>query len=312
MNYYKKYNKYKQKHLFLKNLIGGANVWQYSVDKTDWIDYSPKNSDIIQSHSDSDQRHIQFDIIIVESDILHGINLNTNIILQFINESQDVAPIMFLRKKPEEASATGYSLLANVVKPLVLVMCQRRLGAESQPLHQLVIPNLEGYIQSIYPDPDIKYLTDITNGPYKGSADYDIELKIKHENAREFAKSHFKYFDLIILNTCGFKYMEYGIISYILKNAGRIIFTASNSLRFSVASTDMRLHSDDLLKYFVLNKDGINFSKKLYLEKSYIDSEYERLLEEERVRLLEEERVRLLEEERVRLLEEERVRLLSK
>jgi hypothetical protein len=271
MNYYIKYYKYKQKYLFLKNLIGGANVWQYSVDKTDWIDYSQKNSDIIQSHTDFDQRRIEFDIII-ESDILHSINLNT--IRQFIDENQVDPTIMFLRKKPDEASATGDSLLANAIKPLVLVMCQRKSGTELQPVDKIVIENLKVYIRTIYPDPNIEYLTDTTNGPFKGYADYDIQLLTKHEKAREFAKSHFKYFDLIILNTCGFIYMEYGIISYILKDTGRIIFTASNISGFKVVSDDIRTHSADLFTYFSLNPDNISFSKILYLEESYIDSEY--------------------------------------
>ena len=172
-----------------------------------------------------------------------------------------------------DLTSKGHKIILNrspPKQPHVLVLCQRKIGSYTEPVHPIIISNLDNYIKGIYPDANIKYLTNGYSGNFHGNADYKMTLKTDNKDAQLFTKQYNKFFDLIILNTCPFIHMDYNIIHKLLKDNGRMIFTASAQFGFRVVKKteyrfDLINDCPDLYLYFKKfdeTNDELSFIKK--------------------------------------------------
>jgi hypothetical protein len=163
----------------------------------------------------------------------------------------------------KDLNIKGYKVILNR-QPQVLVLCQRKAGKDLDPK---VITNLESYIDSICPNANITYLTNL--GSLQGTADIILNLDSRNVEAIRFVKLNKNKYDFIILNTCPFPYMSYYMIYNLLKDTGRMIMTASTPIDFKIlnmteyAYIDSLKDRSDLYQYFIkaTNKDESIFKK---------------------------------------------------
>lgn len=112
----------------------------------------------------------------------------------------------------------------------VLVLCQRKTGMRTQIqstelVEETIIPVINRYINILMgPDTTIIYLTSI-GAEYPGTADYDCYLQIGSKCTNDFIYEHGNSFDLILLQTCPYKYINYEIIHTLLKQDGYLGLT---------------------------------------------------------------------------------------
>jgi len=110
---------------------------------------------------------------------------------------------------------------APATKEKVLVLCQRKLDENGEELVNKDIDNLLNAL-NIGADRDIKYVSPMDEA-HAGKVDFEGEF-----GKNDFTKNNFTKGDysVIILNTCPFRFMKYGIISEYLKpNNGRIVLS---------------------------------------------------------------------------------------
>lgn len=117
-------------------------------------------------------------------------------------------------------------------KKSVLVICQRKQGFTGEiNIEDHLIPKLEKIIKKFLIEKtdddnvDIKYMTELDSDP-NNKADYNIELLDFNPEAIKFCEQHSEFYDLIVLQTCPFQYMDYNLIKNILKKGGYVIFVA--------------------------------------------------------------------------------------
>jgi len=113
----------------------------------------------------------------------------------------------------------------------VLVLCQRKSGEMTygvdarKDVGEITIPKINEFVQhQLGSDTHIQYLTDPAS--LVGDADYKFKLNSNPNNleAKEFILNHKGYYDLIILNTCPFMYMDFNLIYDLLKPEGIMSF----------------------------------------------------------------------------------------
>ena len=108
----------------------------------------------------------------------------------------------------------------------VLVMCQRKGGhASGVDIRTHLIPALEGYIQHFMKMPHtIEYMVDLkTPG---NTANYNMKLNADDDKTNQFIKDHSEYYDLIVLQTCPCKFIDFESIYQLMKKGGYMIITA--------------------------------------------------------------------------------------
>jgi alkylated DNA repair dioxygenase AlkB len=117
-------------------------------------------------------------------------------------------------------------------KKSVLVLCQRKEGFTNEiNIQDQLIPKLEQIIKNFLiektddDNADIKYMTELDSNP-NNKADYNIKLLDFNSEAIKFCDQHSEFYDLIVLQTCPFQYMDYNLIKNILKKGGYVIFVA--------------------------------------------------------------------------------------
>lgn len=107
----------------------------------------------------------------------------------------------------------------------VLILCQRKQGMDKLNRNNVkdsVIPKINEYVEKFLGDNTIiEYLTDDKSDP---TVDYQITLESNNSEADEFISNHRGMYSLIILNTCPFSFMDFGIIHSLLEPEGFMVF----------------------------------------------------------------------------------------
>ena len=124
----------------------------------------------------------------------------------------------------------------------VLVMCQRKASNLSKDVTKVAkaVSNIDTYIASNTPTSkhvkvSIEYLTYDYNEIHEAYADYMFELSRetrydsstvyddKRVKLNKFIEDHNEYYDIIILNTCPLKWLDYDMIYNLLKPDGILV-----------------------------------------------------------------------------------------
>jgi hypothetical protein len=117
----------------------------------------------------------------------------------------------------------------------VLVLCQRKKSNNDKKVEDEVVPKINSIVEILIKTQNytIEYLS---SGDHEGELDiegwleYNKKLTLKNENddeitTEEFIKNNKKSYNLIILNTCPFKYMNYTIINELLSDDGLLVYS---------------------------------------------------------------------------------------
>jgi hypothetical protein len=109
----------------------------------------------------------------------------------------------------------------------VLVLCQRKTGNDwLGKVEDKIIPSIKNVVENLIgSDYDITYMTyikDTTDLREIGECDINCKLDGITECSKNFISENKKSFDLIILQTCPFIVMDYGIIYNLLKFVKKI------------------------------------------------------------------------------------------
>ena len=120
----------------------------------------------------------------------------------------------------------------------VLVLCQRKKGIihyNDKKVEDEVVPEINSIIEKLIKTKKytIEYLS---SGNHEGELDieglleYNEKLTLKNENddeitAEDFIEKNKKSYNLIILNTCPFKFMNYTIINELLSDDGLLVYS---------------------------------------------------------------------------------------
>ena len=123
----------------------------------------------------------------------------------------------------------------NYPKKSVLVLCQRKEGNGKRGgpnVENLLIPVLEKIIKTFIKEKngdnelvDIKYMTLLDPDKQNDKADFNMRLLNIDPNSKEFCEQHLEFYDLIVMQTCPFIYMDFRLIKNILKKGGYVICT---------------------------------------------------------------------------------------
>jgi uncharacterized protein (DUF2164 family) len=122
--------------------------------------------------------------------------------------------------QPTATQSTQTTQTTQTTKEKVLVLCQRKLDENGEELVNRDIDNLLDAL-NIGAERDIKYASPMDEN-HVGKVDFEGEF-----GKNDFTKNNFTKGDysVIILNTCPFRFMKYGIISEYLKPNGRIVLS---------------------------------------------------------------------------------------
>jgi hypothetical protein len=130
----------------------------------------------------------------------------------------------------------------------VLVLCQRNKTTVDVEYVETIVKQIHDFSVSILRDEnvDIKYLTKHDHG----TGDYNFALDTRKNNpdglqSKEFISQHKGKYDLIILNTCGFKNMDIQAVYDLLTDAGIMAFTKFPSHLFTSSEKIMFSTGDE-------------------------------------------------------------------
>jgi hypothetical protein len=163
----------------------------------------------------------------------------------------------------------------------VLVLCQRKKGIihyNDKKVEDEVVPKINSIVEKLIKTKKytIEYLS---SGNHEGELDieglleYNEKLTLKNENdykitTKDFIKNNEKSYNLIILNTCPFKSMNYTIINELLSDDGLLVYSIF-PLDFVTIENDHPLiksivDNESANKLFILDKisDGVFIYKK--------------------------------------------------
>ena len=117
----------------------------------------------------------------------------------------------------------------------VLVLCQRKKSNNDKKVEDEVVPKINSIVERLLKTKKytIEYLS---SGDYEGEIDikgwleYNEKLTLKNENndeitTEDFIENNKKSYNLIILNTCPFKFMNYTIINELLSDDGLLVYS---------------------------------------------------------------------------------------
>ena len=123
----------------------------------------------------------------------------------------------------------------------VLIMCQRKVSNLTQHVNSVekAVSDINTYIKTHFgEDATIEYLTYHHQEPHENYADHIFELSQnnnayglnpdksiidKKEQIINFMKDHNEYYDIIILNTCPIRWLDFDMIYKILREDGILI-----------------------------------------------------------------------------------------
>jgi hypothetical protein len=118
----------------------------------------------------------------------------------------------------------------------VLVLCQRKKGkdaGQAKDSHLLVenttVPMIHILLDHFFPGKEysVEYMSAMSIVEHsKDSVDYAFNLRDDEARAVAFVASHTKQYSLVLLNTCPFLGMNFRMIHDILKDDGRMVFSA--------------------------------------------------------------------------------------
>jgi hypothetical protein len=115
----------------------------------------------------------------------------------------------------------------------VLVLCQRKKSNNDKKVEDEVVPKINSIVEILIKTQNytIEYLS---SGDHEGELDiegwleYNKKLTLKNDykiTTKDFIKNNEKSYNLIILNTCPFKYMNYTIINELLSDDGLLVYS---------------------------------------------------------------------------------------
>ena len=111
----------------------------------------------------------------------------------------------------------------------VLVMCQRKVSNLTQHVNSVAktVSDINTYIKTHFGgDATIEYLTYHHQEPQENYADHIFELSEsndKKEQIINFLEDHKEHYDIIILNTCPIRWLDFGMIYKILSKDGILV-----------------------------------------------------------------------------------------
>ena len=100
---------------------------------------------------------------------------------------------------------------------------------------------------------DLSGLSHLQTKNFTNEVDFDLILDhdINNEKGKKFIESHQQYYDLLVLNTCPFRYILYDILFGLLKEEGFMVFSAiKDSVLKDIAEDKLSL-SPEFHRYFV-------------------------------------------------------------
>jgi hypothetical protein len=163
----------------------------------------------------------------------------------------------------------------------VLVLCQRKKGIihyNDKKVEEEVVPEINSIVEKLIKTKKytIEYLSsgdDEGELDIKGLLEYNEILTLKNENddeitTEEFIKNNKKSYNLIILNTCPFKYMNYIIINELLSDDGLLVYSIFPldlvTIKKNHPLIKSIVYNKSANKLFILDKisDGVFIYKK--------------------------------------------------
>ena len=148
---------------------------------------------------------------------------------------------------------------------MILVLCQRKSGPSGIGFHKnvkkTVVPLIESLVTEMMSSKShvTHYLSDMRSVSYLqtehliNEVDFDLKLdhEINNEKSKKFIESHQQYYDLLVLNTCPFRYILYDILFGLLKEKGLMVFSAiKDSVLKDIAEDKLSL-SPEFHRYFL-------------------------------------------------------------
>ena len=152
-------------------------------------------------------------------------------------------------------------------KEKVLVLCQRKLDENGEELVNKDIDNLLDVL-NIGADRDIKYVSPMDKN-HVGKVDFEGKF-----GKNDFTKNNFTKGDysVIILNTCLFSLMNYGVISEYLKPKGRIVLSKFDN-RIQTSFIEQQADADGFYqRIFDDDAEDTPLNAGFKLEKTYKDA----------------------------------------
>ena len=159
----------------------------------------------------------------------------------------------------------------------VLVVCTRKKGKcndrQGGLVEDIVIPKIEQYISNNFSSSfNIEYLAKLDKNFQQGDeVDFNLDFDRNSMVFNNFRKAHLNYYDIIILNTCPFRLIDYSDIRSLLKNDGKLILSKVTCLK-EYTEEDFRLPpqffiaagTGNLLEYFDYDNEYQCYVKKFY------------------------------------------------
>ena len=173
------------------------------------------------------------------------------------------SPIYISSTSPSPKSKTPPS-----ARLAVLVLCQRKEGTcdDSSGLlvQKSIVPMIEKYVSQYLKKKahTIEYLTQRESAAPGDKVDFNMKIASDSKEFQEFASQHWKHYSVIILNTCPFMMMKYGLISDLLMDNGVLILSKvncrdiTNKGLFNIRPSDVTGNGGDLTTFFEYKKKG--------------------------------------------------------
>jgi hypothetical protein len=144
----------------------------------------------------------------------------------------------------------------------VLVLCQSTQGLDDKGnnVEETVIPILETITKTFLKKmigsdrANIEYMTYFDASKPENKADYNMKLKDPENNPelKRFLDTHSHFYDLIVMQTCPVKFMDFELVASILKKEGYVICTI-------VENGKMSPLLGSLEKLYIKNFRNLNF-----------------------------------------------------
>jgi len=146
----------------------------------------------------------------------------------------------------------------------VLVICQRKKGNCSFGKNMLVenttVPIIKKYISQYLKTEDysVDYLSKLDKDEPNDGVDFNIKIG-DNDEFNDFLDIRRKYYSMIILNTCPYRFIQYGYIKDLLEDNGVVILSKVNcgdkydSDLFKIPPTDSALTASNISSFFRYN-----------------------------------------------------------